>query len=107
MYFDKSKEEYTPYKPYSEKTAELIDERIKTYINSCYSKAKTIIMKNKKLIENICTILLDKEYLTKEEFNLLMNNKPLKTKKQIKKTTSKTTTKPKNKKTIIKKITKK
>jgi ATP-dependent Zn protease len=77
MYFDQSKEEYTPYKPYSEKTAQKIDEKIKEYMNDCYAKAKIIIIKNKKLIDNMSIILLDKEYLTKKEFCLLMDNKQI------------------------------
>ena len=102
LYFDKSKEEYIPYKTYSEKTAEKIDNKIKEYINSCYKKSKDIITKNKTLIDSISKELLKKEYLTKEEFILLMNSKKLPTKKESKKTkkdikkiikTKKTTTK--------------
>ncbi len=72
FYFDRSKEEYLPYKTYSEKTAEKIDEKIKYYISECYTKSKNIIIKNKKIIENMSKILLEKEYLTKEEFIELM-----------------------------------
>jgi cell division protease FtsH len=75
FYFDKSKEEYLPYKTYSEKTAEKIDEKIKKYINDCYKKSKEIITKNKTLIQKMAKILLEKEYLTKEEFLELMNKK--------------------------------
>jgi ATP-dependent Zn protease len=102
MYFDQSKEEYTPYKPYSEKTAQKIDEKIKEYMNDCYAKAKDIITKNKKLIDKMSNILLDKEYLTKKEFGLLMDNKPI----QLK-TKSDTKTINKNKKPITKKQSKK
>ena len=111
MFFDKSKEEYVPYKPYSEKTAEKIDEKIKEYMNNCYTKAKEIITKNKKLMDTMCDILLDKEYLTKEEFGLLMDNKQLKTKTKktpidrlLKKKLAKKTI---TKKSTTKKITKK
>lgn len=75
FYFDRSKEEYLPYKTYSEKTAEKIDEKIKFYINDSYKKAKDIVSKNKKLIESMSEILLEKEYLTKEEFIDLMEDK--------------------------------
>jgi len=74
FYFDSSKEEYLPYKTYSEKTAEKIDEKIKFYINDCYLKSKNIITKNKKLIESMSKVLLEKEYLSKEEFIELMQN---------------------------------
>ena len=104
MYFDKSKEEYVPYKTYSEKTAEKIDNKIKDYMNICYKKSKDIITQNKELIDNMSKILLEKEYLTKEEFVLLMNNKPLPKPVNKKKTNIKA--KPKTTKTI-KKIIKK
>jgi ATP-dependent Zn protease len=77
MYFDEDKRDYSLYKPYSEKTAEKLDEKIKQYISDCYKEAKKIIEDNKDLIEKMSKILLEKEYLTKEEFNKLMNNEEL------------------------------
>ncbi len=74
FYFDGSREEYLPYKTYSEKVAEKIDEKIKSYINNCYSESKKIITKNKKLIESMSKVLLEKEYLTREEFVELMED---------------------------------
>lgn len=106
LYFDKSKEEYLPYKTYSEKTAEKIDNKIKEYMNTCYIKSKDIITKNKTLIDSISKELLKKEYLTKEEFILLMDNKKLPTKKDSKKETKKEIKKViKTKKTTTKKTT--
>ena len=77
MYFDEDKRDYSLYKPYSEKTAEKLDEKIKQYISDCYKEAKKIIEDNKDLIEKMSKVLLEKEYLTKEEFNKLMNNEEL------------------------------
>jgi len=74
MYFDEDKRDYSLYKPYSEKTAEKLDEKIKQYISDCYKEAKKIIKDNKDLIEKMSKILLEKEYLTKDEFNELMKN---------------------------------
>ena len=76
FYFDNSKEEFLPYKTYSEKTAQEIDNKIRLYINECYTKSKNIIIKNKKLIESMSKVLLEKEYITKDEFISLMNQKP-------------------------------
>jgi ATP-dependent Zn protease len=81
VYFDQSKEDYLPYKTYSEKTAEKIDEKIKYYINDCYKKSKNIIIKNKILINKMSKVLLEKEFLTKEEFLESMNKKETKIKK--------------------------
>jgi len=75
VYFDESKWDYSLYKPYSEKTAEIIDKKIKDYIFDCYEKSKKIIKDNKNLIEKMSKILLEKEYLTRDEFNDLMDRK--------------------------------
>ena len=80
MYFDKSKEEYLPYKTYSEKTAEKIDNKIKYYMSYCYKRSKEIVSKNKDLIKEMSKTLLKKEYITKDEFQKMM---------KIKKTTKK------------------
>jgi hypothetical protein len=75
-------------------------------MNDCYAKSKNIITKNKKLIETMSKELLKKEYLTKNEFILLMNNKKLPdiklSQKKIETKKSKTSTKKKT----IKKATK-
>lgn len=73
QYSDQSKDEYKLFKNYSEKTAELIDKKVKSYLLSCYENSKKIIKNNKNLIEKISIILLKKEYLTKEEFEDLMS----------------------------------
>ena len=73
QYSNQNKEEYKLFKNYSEKTAELIDQKIKSYLFACYESSKEIIKGNKKLIEKMSVILLDKEYLTKEEFEKLMS----------------------------------
>lgn len=73
MYFDEDKSDYSLYKPYSEKTAEKIDEKIRKYIDDCYKQSKKIIEDNKELIEKMSKILLEKEYLTRDEFKNLMD----------------------------------
>ena len=78
MYLDEDKGERQPFKPFSEKTAEKIDSKIKTLINQAYQKALNLIRKNKTKIQKLAQILLEKEYLTKEEFNTYMqDNKKL------------------------------
>lgn len=65
--------EYMWFKPFSEKTAELIDKKIKDVIANCYAKAKEIILNNKETIEKLSLILLEKEYLTRQEFMSIMS----------------------------------
>jgi len=74
LYADKTNDEYKMYKAYSEKTAELIDKKIKDYLNDCYEKSKALVKKNKNMIEQMSKVLLEKEYLTKEEFMAMMKD---------------------------------
>lgn len=67
-YTESANQEYTMVKKYSEKTAELIDAKIKEYINACYANAKKLIKENKSLIEEMSLVLIEKEYITKDEF---------------------------------------
>ena len=62
-------------KKYSEKTAQIIDEKVKSYIEDCYVRAKKLVKENKSLMERMAVVLLEKEYLTKEEFVALMEDK--------------------------------
>ncbi len=75
-YFDSNHNEYSMGKIYSEKTAEIIDEKVKKYIADCYEKSKKLIIQNKALMEKLSIVLLEKEYLTKEEFETMMGIKP-------------------------------
>ena len=61
-------------KPFSEKTAELIDTKVKKIVADSYEKSLTILRENKTLIEKIAALLYDKEYLTREEFLEMMSN---------------------------------
>jgi hypothetical protein len=74
MYRDKDKEDYSMVKPYSEKTAELLDEKIKKYLKDAYEEAKKILSDRKDDIDQMAKVLIAKEYLSKEEFELLMSD---------------------------------
>lgn len=71
-YTEDANQEYAMVKKYSEKTAELIDAKVKEYINDCYDRAKKLIKENKSLIEEMSLVLIEKEYITKDEFIVLM-----------------------------------
>jgi len=66
---------------YSEEVAYAIDQEVKAIIDSCYSKAKEILSEKKALMDNIATILLERETLDGQEFELLMNGETLPEKK--------------------------
>ncbi|HVX92733.1 MAG TPA: ATP-dependent zinc metalloprotease FtsH [Candidatus Dojkabacteria bacterium] len=56
---------------YSDKTAELIDNEIKDIIDDAQAKARKILNANKKIVEELVELLLEKEEVTKDEFNKL------------------------------------
>jgi len=68
MYFDEEQNSWTMYKPYSEKLAEKIDEQVEKYIKEAYERAKAIIREHKDIMHKLADRLLEKEYMTKEEF---------------------------------------
>ena len=83
-YVERNDDEYRMFKTYSDKTAQLIDEKIKKYTTDCYEQSKKLIVQNKNLIEKLSVVLLDKEYLSKDEFESMITEFS-KTKKTIKK----------------------
>ena len=59
---------------YSEKIAAQIDEEVKSIINKCYDDAKEIIIKYKDVLNSCADLLLEKERITREEFEALFPN---------------------------------
>lgn len=55
-------------KPYSESTANEIDAEVKSIIDTCYTKAKELILNNIDVLERSAKLLLEKEKITREEF---------------------------------------
>ena len=60
------------FRRYSDATTQMADHKIKQLIADAYAKAKAILSDNKEKIEKITTVLLEKEYLSKEEFDEMM-----------------------------------
>ncbi|RAP27394.1 cell division protein FtsH [Candidatus Marinamargulisbacteria bacterium SCGC AG-343-D04] len=69
-------------KDYSDQTAKTIDDEIQSIINTAYTNAKKIILKHRKTLDTIATILLETETIDKEEFEKLLGNKKKDTKKE-------------------------
>jgi cell division protease FtsH len=66
-YYDSSgQQEYTFDKPYSEKTAEIIDQEISLLIETQYARAKQVLRDNKDKLIELGEKLLEKEVLFKE-----------------------------------------
>lgn len=58
-------------KGYGENVATVIDQEIKRIIDECYAKAKSIILENRDILDKSSELLLEKEKITREEFEAL------------------------------------
>jgi cell division protease FtsH len=65
--------ELATHKNFSEHTAEMIDVEVKKIITRCYNRAKELIEKNQDKLVKIAEALLEKEILSSEEINELIN----------------------------------
>jgi cell division protease FtsH len=54
-------------KDYSEQTADAIDREVQKIINSCYTRAKEVLARNRAKLEEIAKILIEKESLENSE----------------------------------------
>ena len=53
---------------YADNTASKIDEEVKRIVDECYTKAKLIIEEHKDVLESCAQLLLEKEKISKQEF---------------------------------------
>ncbi len=63
--------DYGHTKNYSDAVANSIDEEVRAIIDECYEKAKQLLEENKAVLEACAELLLEKERITKEEFEAL------------------------------------
>ncbi len=68
--------EYGFTKPYSEKTAQTIDEEVSKMIETAYKRAKDILTKNKHLLKQLAEKLLEKEVIFKEDLETIFGKRP-------------------------------
>ena len=60
--------------PYGEEVASQIDMEVKNIIDECYGKAKKMIEEHMDVLEKSAQLLLEKEKVTREEFEALFEN---------------------------------
>ncbi len=65
--------DYQRQVPYSQELASKIDSEVKDIIDNAHKKAMEILKSKKEVIEKVEKILLDKETIYKEEFEMLFN----------------------------------
>ncbi|MCK6639866.1 MAG: ATP-dependent zinc metalloprotease FtsH [Bacteroidia bacterium] len=75
-YYDSQGGDYTFSKPYSEKTAELIDKEVHDMIESMYMKTKQLLMENKDKLTALANKLTEKEVIFKEDLEAIFGKRP-------------------------------
>lgn len=68
--------EYGYQRPYSEKTAELIDEEVRALIQKAYDITKSLLTEKKAELEKVAKALLEKEILFKADLEDLIGRRP-------------------------------
>ena len=69
-------EEYSFNRPYSEKTAELIDEEVKRMVNEQYERAKQILSEHKEGHNKLAQLLIEKEVIFAEDVEQIFGKRP-------------------------------
>jgi cell division protease FtsH len=75
-YYDSTgQNEYSFNKPYSEKTAELIDKEVKEIVDQAYTKAKQILKENQEKLTELAELLLEKEVIFGEDLERIFGKR--------------------------------
>ena len=76
-YYDSTgQQEYAFQKPYSEKTAQLIDSEVSMMVEKAYKRAVEIITANKDKVEQLAKKLLEKEVIFREDLEEIFGKRP-------------------------------
>ena len=69
-------DEYSFSKPYSDRTAELIDDEVKNMINEQYERAKELLSKHKEGHSQLTQLLVEKEVIFAEDVERIFGKRP-------------------------------
>jgi len=75
-FHDSKQSDYNFTKPYSEATAQLIDEEVKKMISEAYQRTKDLLIEKKDALEKIAQKLLEKEILFQSDLEELIGKRP-------------------------------
>lgn len=83
FYDSSGQSEYNFTKPYSEKTAELIDKEVSNLIETQYQRAIALLEANKDKLSQLADILLEKEVIFKDDLQKIFGNRPFPEKEEV------------------------
>ena len=76
FYDSTGQNEYAFQKPYSEKTAEVIDHEVRAIVESAYERAKNLLNANKENLEKLANLLLEREVIFREDLEVIFGKRP-------------------------------
>lgn len=76
FYDSTGQNDYGFVKPYSEKTAELIDQEVKDLVERAYKKAKEVLIRHKDGHRKLAELLLEKEVIFAEDMEKIFGERP-------------------------------
>jgi cell division protease FtsH len=83
-YYDSTgQQEYSFQKPYSEKTAQVIDQEVSLLVEKAYQRALEIIKENKIKVEKLAYLLLEKEVIFREDLVSIFGERPFDEQKKL------------------------
>lgn len=71
--------EYGYGKPYSDKTAEMIDHEVRVLIQQVYDETKSLLLEHRAQLETIAGVLLEKEIIFQSDMEELIGHRPFDT----------------------------
>mgnify|MGYP003616240661 CR=1 FL=1 len=75
-YYDSSGQEYAFTKPYSEQTAQTIDEQVSKTIEAQYQRSVQLLRDNRDKLDELAGILLEKEVIFREDLVRIFGERP-------------------------------
>ena len=78
-FYDSKSSDYKFNKPYSEATAQTIDEEVRKLINFAYERTKDLLSDKREELEKIAQQLLEKEILFQSDLEKIIGKRPFET----------------------------
>lgn len=78
FYDSSGQSDYSFQRPYSEKTAELIDSEVKKIVDAAYKRTKKLLEDNRPKLNQLAELLLEKEVIFKEDMEKIFGKRPFK-----------------------------
>ena len=75
-FYDSTQADYSFTKPYSDKTAEIIDQEMQSIVSEQYERAKSIIATNREKHEELANLLVENEVIFTEDVERIFGKRP-------------------------------